>query len=82
MTTHRRVQATEEAVEKVMNILNNVIEDVGELKKVKSHLDELRHEQLKMAGKFDAVKKCSGSEFNLEKVGMPASLSSIEPPHS
>lgn len=71
MTMHRRVQATEEAVEKVMDILSNIMEDVEQLKVVKSHLDELRQEQLKMAGEFNAVKRGGngGSDFNLEKVG-------------
>ena len=73
MTIHRRVQATEEAVEKVMNILNDVSEDVGQLKTVKSRLDELHNEQLKMAGEFDAVKSGGGLELNLEKVCMPVS---------
>ena len=73
MTMYRRVQATEEAVEKVMNILNDVMDDVEQLKTVKSHLDKLQQEQLKMAGEFNAVKWGSngGSDFNLEKVGRP-----------
>ena len=65
MTIHRRVQATEEAVEKVMNILNNVMGDLEQLKTVKLHLDELRQEQLKMAKRGEN----GGSDINLEKVG-------------
>ncbi|XP_028417053.1 uncharacterized protein LOC114541315 isoform X2 [Dendronephthya gigantea] len=61
MKIQKRVQATEEAVEKVMNILNDVIEDVGQLKNVKSNLEELRKEQMKMSGAFDTLK--SGGEL-------------------
>ena len=68
MTIHRRVQATEEAVDKIMNILNDVMKDAAEMKKVKCHLDKLRDEQQKMAGEFDAVKRGEGLEFNSEKV--------------
>ena len=65
MTIHRRVQATEEAVEKVMNILNNVMGDLEQLKTVKLHLDELQQEQSKMAKRGEN----GGSGANLEKVG-------------
>ena len=67
MTIQRRVQATEEAVEKVMNILNDMIEDVRQLKKVESRQNETN--ESKISGEFRAGKDGSGSEINLEKVG-------------
>lgn len=67
MKVQKRLQATEEAVEKVMNILNDVIEDVGHLKNVESHLEKLREEQMKMAGEFDALKNGGELTSSLKK---------------
>ena len=67
MTIHRRVQATEEAVEKVMNILNDMIEDVRHLKRVESRQSEIN--ESRMSRKFCAGKDGNGTEINSEKVG-------------
>ena len=69
MTIHRRVQATEEAVEKVMNILNDVIKDMGELKKIKSNLEELRHEQMKTTGDFQGDRTNDKNRAGLSDIG-------------
>lgn len=68
ITMDKRVQATEEGVEKVINILNDLMGDVEELKGINSHLDKLHQEQLKIAEDFDAVKRGSSLEINSEKV--------------
>ena len=56
MSMHRRVQATEEAVEKVMGILNGVLHDISRLKDLRSELEKSRKEHLKMQGDLDIAK--------------------------
>ena len=65
MTVSRRVQAAEEAVEKVMGILNEVLQDISHLKNMRTDLERLREDHLKMEREFDTVK--SGAlQTNLE----------------
>lgn len=56
MSMHRRVQATEEAVEKVMGILNGVLHDIFQLKDLRLELEKFSNEHLKMQGGLDVAK--------------------------